>query len=369
MSQNLIASGFGVGEWNGLYIQQYNTLNSTCDLWKYTAPSGNEYYIFRDPNNWMLSHSGYYLNDSNLKATKAFVERSAPTGNYIGTDGNPNGVVRFDNGPDSIKFGLVTDLHYANMADSPPRYFRDSLQKLTDAVNVFNVSNLSFVVCLGDFIDDNVDEPTDLAALGTINTIYQNSIIPRKYTFGNRDMVRLTKAQFEATTGMPSNYYSFDITNGPHIAHFIVLDCMYNSDGTNAEAGNFNVNYPVVWVSDTEKTWLINDLNSNLNKPTYIFSHYMISGTQPAPLSIQNSADIMSILESFDQVQAVFNGHLHANYYEYVGRIHYVTFDAVVENPYPQTAYAIIELNEDLSITINGYGDQNSYSLNGRTIS
>ena len=46
MYQNLIASGFGAEEWNGTYIQQYNTLNSTCDLWKYTAPSGNEYYIF-----------------------------------------------------------------------------------------------------------------------------------------------------------------------------------------------------------------------------------------------------------------------------------------------------------------------------------
>lgn len=276
----------------------------------------------------------------------------------------------------TIRFGLVTDLHYADIADSPPRYYRDSLQKLTDAVNVFNNTNLDFVVCLGDFIDDaeisssgseSSSEESDLDALIIINAIYENCIAPRKYLIGNRDMVRLTKSQFMTATGMANKYYSFDITNKGYTVHFVVLDCMYNSDGSDAEAGNFDVNDPIIWIPDAEETWLINDLNTNLNKPTYILAHYMISGaSQPPPISISNFADIMSILENFCQVQAVFNGHLHANYYERVNGIHYVTFNAVVNNPYPTTAYATVEVGEDLSITVNGYGNQTSYNLNGR---
>lgn len=79
MAQELIASGFVTAEINGRYIMQYDTMNGNCDLWKH---EDNEYYILRNSWHWMISYSCYFLNDSNLKAMKNYVEGSSPVGVY-----------------------------------------------------------------------------------------------------------------------------------------------------------------------------------------------------------------------------------------------------------------------------------------------
>ena len=50
-----------------------------------------------------------------------------------------------------LRFGVVTDLHYAERETNINRYYRQSKRKLQDAIDVFNRSKLDFVIELGDF--------------------------------------------------------------------------------------------------------------------------------------------------------------------------------------------------------------------------
>jgi len=54
---------------------------------------------------------------------------------------------------ETLRFGLVTDVHYADADPRGNRCYRDSLAKLERAIATFNTLDLSFVVELGDFID------------------------------------------------------------------------------------------------------------------------------------------------------------------------------------------------------------------------
>ena len=55
-----------------------------------------------------------------------------------------------------LKFGVVADPQYADIATRGSRFYRNSLKKLGDAIEHFNKKeDLSFVVTLGDTIDKN----------------------------------------------------------------------------------------------------------------------------------------------------------------------------------------------------------------------
>ena len=55
-----------------------------------------------------------------------------------------------------MKFGLLTDLHYARRNKNGSRYYEDSLQKARMAVNEFRSKDLDFIIELGDLKDQGV---------------------------------------------------------------------------------------------------------------------------------------------------------------------------------------------------------------------
>ena len=52
-----------------------------------------------------------------------------------------------------LRFGVVTDVHYADADTKGSRHYRDSLQKLRLAIDTFNRREVVLVVELGDLID------------------------------------------------------------------------------------------------------------------------------------------------------------------------------------------------------------------------
>ena len=254
----------------------------------------------------------------------------------------------------TARFGIATDSHYADADTVGSRYYRHSLDKLTECVELMNDQKVDFLVELGDFKDQNnpAVEKMTLTYLRTVEKVFQNFKGPTYHVLGNHDMDSISKEQFltnvENTCIAPSkSYYSFDF-NG---VHFVILDANYRTDGTDYNHGNFD--WTDANIPSAEINWLRQDLAA-AHRPTIVFIHQLLDGT--GPVYVNNAADIRKILEQSGKVTAVFQGHHHSGSYSYIEEIHYYTLKAMVEGPGQENnSYAIVEILPDQSITVTGY--------------
>lgn len=252
------------------------------------------------------------------------------------------------------RFGIVTDSHYADAETIGSRYYRHSLDKMTECVELMNEKKVNFLIELGDFKDqDNPPvEKKTIKYLQAVEKVFQKFNGPTYHVLGNHDMDSISKEQFlnnveNTKKDRGKSYYSFDF-NG---VHFVILDANYKSDGTGYNHGNFDwtdANIPPV-----EINWLREDLAA-ARGPTIIFIHQLLDGT--GSVYVNNAADIRQILEKSGKVMAVFQGHHHEGSYNYIEGIHYYTLKAMVEGPgHENNSYAIVEILPDQSITVTGY--------------
>lgn len=264
--------------------------------------------------------------------------------------------------PEKIRFGIVTDLHYANREPSGTRYYRDSEAKLQECVEWMNELDVAFLIELGDFKDQD-PEPTEagsLAHLRHIEEIFSQFDGPRYHVLGNHDMDSLSKAQFLSciqNSGQTSAkaYYSFDIAG----LHGVVLDGNYRSDGVDYDHNNYD------WtdsnIPQAQLDWLKQDLAST-KLPCVVFVHQRLDGE--GDLSVKNAAEVRKVLEEGHKVLAVFQGHHHEGGYNLINNIHYYTQKAMVEGPgLDNNAYVLVELDAKGNGHITGYGKALSKDL------
>jgi len=254
----------------------------------------------------------------------------------------------------AVRFGIVTDCHYADADTVGSRYYRLSLDKLDECVEAMNEQEVDFLVELGDFKDQD-SPPTGqktLSYLRAIESVFCKFDGPAYHVLGNHDQDSLSKTQFLTNIenkgiNPGSSYYSFDF-NGIHI---VVLDANYKSDGTDYDRGNFDwtdANIPPV-----ELQWLSRDLATSRGA-VIVLVHQLLDGA--GSHYINNAAEVRRILEQSGRVLAVFQGHRHDGGYSLIEGIHYYTLKAVVEGSGPENnSYAIVEVRPDMSITVTGY--------------
>ena len=72
-----------------------------------------------------------------------------------------------------IRFGMVTDSHYADREVGGTRYYREALSKMEDCVTVMNKEAVSFLIHLGDFKDQD-KEPTEAKTLQYLQELGTN---------------------------------------------------------------------------------------------------------------------------------------------------------------------------------------------------
>jgi len=264
-----------------------------------------------------------------------------------------------------FSFGLVTDVHYADMPARGSRHYRDSLQKLSQAVELFNRRKLSFVVELGDLVDAGSSKADDLEYLQVIRKVFEACRTRRHYVLGNHCLARLTKAEFLANCGasVKRSYYSFDCGR----YHFVVLDGNFKRDGSPYAAGNFS--WTDTWIPNEQKQWLAKDLQKAQKRKTIVFIHQNLHNEEDAH-GVKNAPQIRAVLQRAGNVLAVFQGHMHTGGYAKIEAIHYCTLKAMVEGPGPQSnAFAVVTLDGTDSIKVEGLGLQKSMSIGGRTTS
>ncbi|MDR2026860.1 MAG: metallophosphoesterase [Prevotellaceae bacterium] len=245
-----------------------------------------------------------------------------------------------------IRFGVITDVHYADRDPIGTRRYRQSIDKLNDAMDVFNQSNLDFIIELGDLKDmKNFDKNESLAFLDKIEKVFQKFQGPKYHVLGNHDMDCISKSDFlqhTVNTGNANgkNCYSF-VQKG---VKFIVLDANYNADGSDYDQGKFD--WTKAYVSEPQKTWLGKELDSKY--PAVVFVHQLLdsfSGVEKE-LYVANAPEVVEILERRNNVLAVFQGHHHGGHYGFRNGIHYFTMKGAIEGPYPENnQFAVIEID------------------------
>jgi alkaline phosphatase len=262
----------------------------------------------------------------------------------------------------TIRFGLITDLHYAQKEKAGNRYYEHSLDKLHEAVNVFNEQKPDFIIELGDFKDQGADREQTLAFLDEIETAYRMFHGPVYHVLGNHDMDCISKSDFLKHTENEGktkhkNHYSFSKKG----IKFIVLDANYNEDGSDYHCGNFD--WKKAFIPKPQIEWLSKELETH--RPVVVFLHQLLDLTQKQQsVCVGNAGEVIEILEKSGKVLAVFQGHHHSGSYNFSNGIHYFTMKGMIEGAFPENnSFALVEIDKELNITIEGFANSEGLHL------
>ena len=258
----------------------------------------------------------------------------------------------------ATRFGMITDLHYADKAPSGSRHYRDTLAKLEKASDKIRTANPDFMVELGDLIDAADSVETELRYLKRINQEFSQLSKQRHYVLGNHCVDTLKKEEFLSEVQQKKSFYSFDSGN----THFIILDSCFRSDGTPYSRKNFK--WTDANVPPHELEWLRSDLAAN-KRPTIVLAHQRLDSKDNH--GVRNATDVRRILENSGNVQAVFQGHSHKNDYKDLNGIHYCTMVAMVEGKgVNNNGFSLVQIKSDTSIVVEGFVKQNNYQWTGK---
>jgi hypothetical protein len=261
---------------------------------------------------------------------------------------------RTDRGRRVVRFGIVTDCHYADADPLGTRFYRESLGKLSECVDRMNAERVDFLIELGDFKDENrppVEERT-LAHLQAIAGVFRRFNRRRYHVLGNHDMDSISKPQFLSrveNSGIDAgrSFYSFDVGG----LHCVALDANYRSDGQDYDHGDFD--WKDANVPAHELDWLRQDLAASRGS-VIVFLHQLLDGT--GSVYVKNASEVRQILEASGRVRAVFQGHHHPGAYSCIGGIHYYTLKGMIEgHGTDNNAYAIVEAHPHGELTVTGY--------------
>ncbi|MDO5555033.1 MAG: metallophosphoesterase [Planctomycetia bacterium] len=288
-----------------------------------------------------------------------------------------------------IRFGLMTDIQYADRNTIGKREYRDSLADTLVACGVFRREKPEFVFHLGDLINDHWD------CLTAVLEILRISELDMRHVIGNHEYIDVPddkKKRIVELLGLPeSGYYSFTSLDKESAKtwRFIVLNgseiSLYAADNDHArqEAQACRERYKLPngqlsadWngaVSQQQLLWLDEQLAlaQSQNENVIILSHFPLfnqpagatekehfdpnttDGVYPYQLgdSCWNGHEILAIMDRYDCIRAYFAGHLHEGGFGIRKNVYHVTFEGIVE---PGNAFSIVTLKED-DIDIKGF--------------
>jgi alkaline phosphatase len=276
-----------------------------------------------------------------------------------------------------VRFGVITDVHYADKPPAGTRFYRDSLPKMQVAVAALNdiakgdATGLAFGAMLGDLVDSagaTVSDESVARELGYLKTIdaeWARLGADRHYVLGNHCVDTLTKAEFAAETKARPAPYSVDVPfrGAEGALHVVALDACFN--GAGAPYGRKNFDWRDSNIPDAQIDWLAADLASTRH-PVIVLAHQRLDGS--GDHHVRNAARVRGVLEGAGpKVRAVLEGHSHANFLGAANGIPYCVVRAMVEAPGPaNNAFATVELFADHSIAIHGSFRQTSYPTLGK---
>jgi len=270
-----------------------------------------------------------------------------------------------------LRFGVLADVQYADVAPRGSRHYAASLGKLRACVDALEEQDLAFVVQVGDLIDRDWEsfDPV-LAELDRLEA-------PLHHVLGNHDysVPREKRPGVADRLGLERNYYAFDA--GP-AWRFLVLNgnavsTFANPPGSEAHAaaetmlqelGEADVPNDRPWnggIDDAQLAWLERELAAadEEGRGVVLFCHYPV-----APSGAHNLLNDRAVRErvlAHPSARAWLNGHNHAGDLAEIDGVPFVTLHGMVETA-DTTAWATVELAEGRMV-IDGRGREPDRTL------
>lgn len=268
-----------------------------------------------------------------------------------------------------LRFGLIADPQYADVAAEKERYYRNSLNKLATAITELNDLKLDFVVSLGDLVD------RDWRSFEPVLKSYGALRHPHAVLIGNHDAQVISQhlATQTPALGLPKSYYSFSLPG----YRFLVIDgndvSLYcnHANGDDRQLAEFMLDeltecqqsQAQPWngaVGRKQLEWIEQHLKQAKaqGETVLVFGHYPLTPVNSH--NLWNCETLVELLCRY-QVRAYFAGHDHRGGYDRVDGTDFITLKGLVdgENSLP---FASVTLADDV-LTINGYGPEISRVL------
>ena len=269
-----------------------------------------------------------------------------------------------------VRFGMVTDIHYADIDPDPKpvgvvgrRYYRESLRKLGEAVEVFNARGVDFAIELGDFKDFTRNREETLKCLEAIEAGFAKFKGPRYHLAGNHDFDCLTPEDFFSRIPNdgkvePKGYYSFSKGG----IKFIVLNACFDS-----KLRHYGCNNP--WndanVPPEELAWLERELAS-ADGPALVFCHQRLEDSAEPNHIVKNAAAVRAILEKSGKVKGVITGHQHRGGLRKLNGITYYSLRALVcDSGEGANSFAEVAVYPSGEFTVTGWRRAQSFGAKG----
>lgn len=267
-----------------------------------------------------------------------------------------------------ITFGVIADIQYCDCDPAGTRFYRESLEKLSDAIDDFNNLSLDCIVTLGDMID------RDFNSYEAILPLFDNCKTPVYHTLGNHDFSVEKKylKDIRPLLNTGAGYYSFTIKG----IRFIILDSndisVYSPSRKKRDSANellrelkeSGARHAHEWnggIDNKQLTWLNDELKESTLKgeDVILFSHHPL--WPETGHNVLNYKSVLATIEPYDNIIAGFCGHDHKGGYGNSNLIHFVNLKGMVETP-DKNAYAVVEVYHN-KIWIKGRGKEKSQIL------
>lgn len=281
-----------------------------------------------------------------------------------------------------FSFGIVSDIQYADVDDAVsfhgvPRFYRNTLVALRQAVSTWRLHNVNFAVHFGDIIDVKQPRTKSEEGVAAVKAVFDVLGQPVKHIIGNHCLYNLSRAVLVDRLGIASphptnSYYSFT----PHPKwRMIFLDTYdlsmlgwpeehekyqlaksildkYNpNENKHSPAGMEGLMKRFVVFGGgcgaVQLQWLQDELKESRDKGQLVFicCHVpLYPGTAPEPCLTWNYDEVLAALQSSGNVVATMSGHAHGNGYALDDAgIHHIVLPAVLETPPGRDASGIVD--------------------------
>ncbi|WP_051558695.1 metallophosphoesterase [Allorhizobium undicola] len=271
-----------------------------------------------------------------------------------------------------LRLGIIADPQYA---DLPPdagmnRYYHKSLDKMRQAIELFNSRNLDLVILLGDLIDRG--EQHFQPALDVLATCrHECLLLPGNHDFAIAPQLR---QGVYARFAMPARYYSRSlqgirllVTDGCEVSTFATQPGSAQQEEARRQLVRLRAERALNahdWnaaMSESQIEWLKRQLDEagRAGEKALVLGHYPLHPFTDHCL--WNGKEVASMLAAHPAALAHFSGHDHRGGYGQLGTMPFITFCGMVDGE-AETAFAIATVTAQ-ALTIEGFGRQPSLQL------
>ena len=263
-----------------------------------------------------------------------------------------------------LVFGVIADPQYADVDPRGSRFYRNSVEKLSNAVEELNGKELSFVATVGDLIDRKFE------SFGDIMPVYAKLKHPHYPILGNHDfsVEDGDKEKVHAAVGLEKPYYSkemngwrFVFLDGTDVALYrhaadddrtIEARMIFEKLRAAKKSGAKSYNGAI---GEEQMKWLKAELDAarTANQRIIVFNHYPVIPAGNGH-NLWNAEELVALLAKYDNIAAYMNGHNHAGNYGTHAGIHFLNLKGMVETE-EKTAYATVRCFPG-RLEIEGYG-------------